>query len=69
MRGVVKMNIRTGSEFLRLSRAPPLGWAVPRNERGKGITRRHVPPETCPLLTRLSSALPPGRFMSPYVPG
>ncbi len=44
-RGVLKMCIRTSSEFLLLHRAPPLGWTVPHNLRGKGITSRPSPPE------------------------
>eukprot|EP01034_Spumella_vulgaris_P036450 gene36451-44957_t len=44
-RGVLKMNIRTSSEFLLLHRAPPLGWTGPRSLRGKGITSRPSPPK------------------------
>ena len=58
----------TDSGFRLLSRAPPPGRTVPRWARQGHHVAAFAAQNTCRLLARLSPALPPGRFVPPYVP-
>lgn len=62
------MNMWTDSGFRLLSRAPPPGRTVPRWARQGHHVAAIAAQNTCRLLARLSPALPPGRFVLPYVP-